>query len=140
MGYLLDTCTISEMVAKWPDANVVDWFEDQDESSLYLSVITWGELQRGILQLPAGKRRVKLETWLSDELRPLFEGRIVDVDQKVISTWARMLASFKPKGIIRASLDSLIEATAIQNDLIIVTRNEKNFHDSHASVLNPWNA
>jgi len=126
------------MVAARPDEKVMTWFEDQPESSLYLSVITWGEILKGIYPLPAGKRRVKLETWLADELFPLFTGRILDIDQKLIETWARMISEFKKRGVARPLLDSLIEATAVEHHLILVTRNERNFTDASVSVLNPW--
>lgn len=126
------------MVAVRPDQNVLDWFENQPESTLFISVITWGEIQKGIYQLTAGKRRLKLEAWLLDDLLPAFQGRILDIDGKLITTWAKMLAGYKSKGITRPSLDSLIEATALQHNLILVTRNEKNFRDSSVSVFDPW--
>lgn len=138
MSYLLDTCAISEMVAAKPNKNVLEWFEHQPESTLYLSVITWGEIQKGIYQLPVGKRRLKLETWLFDDLLPAFQGRIILIEETLITTWAKMLAGFKSMGLIRPSLDSLIEATALQHNMILVTRNERNFHDSEVSVFNPW--
>ena len=138
MAYLLDTCAISEMVAVKPNQNVLDWFEHQPESTLYLSIVTWGEIQKGIYQLPAGKRRLRLEAWFFDELFPSFQGRIINIDEKLIATWAKMLAGFKSKGITRPSFDSLIEATALQHNMILVTRNERNFRDSEVSVFNPW--
>lgn len=138
MAYLLDTCAISEMVAVKPNQNVLDWFEHQPESTLYLSVVTWGEIQKGIYHLPAGKRKVKLETWFFDDLFPTFQGRIISFDERLITTWAKMLAGFKSKGLVRPSLDSLIEATALQHNMILVTRNERNFRDSDVSVFNPW--
>lgn len=138
MSYLLDTCAISEMVAVKPDQNVLDWFEHQPESSLYLSIITWGEIQKGIYQLATGKRRLRLETWYFDELHPTFQGRIIGIDEKLISTWAKMLAGLKKKGLLRPSFDSLIEATALHHNLILVTRNDKNFRRSDVSIFNPW--
>jgi toxin FitB len=138
MAYLLDTCAISEMVAVKPNQNVLDWFEHQPESTLYLSVVTWGEIQKGIYQMPSGKRRLQLETWLFDVLAHTFQGRIINIDERLITTWAKMLAGFKNRGLIRPSLDSLIEATAFQHNLILVTRNEKNFRDSEVSIFNPW--
>lgn len=138
MAYLLDTCAISEMVSVCPNQNVLDWFEHQPETTMFLSIVTWGELQRGIYQLPTGKRRVQLETWLLDDLFPTFQGRIIDIDEKLITTWAKMLAGFKPRGIVRPSFDSLIEATALHRNLILVTRNERDFRDSDVSVFNPW--
>lgn len=139
MAYLLDTCTISEMVKKKPEPKVVDWFEHQEESSLFLSIISWGEIQNGIYKLPASKRRVRLEKWLNDELQPLFDRRIVNIDEDLITTWAKMTARLREKNIVRHAFDSLIEATAIHRNLILVTRNEKDFRSSDVSIYNPWN-
>lgn len=138
MSYLLDTCTISEMVAAKPNQNVLDWFEYQPESTLYLSVVTTGEIQRGIYQLPTGKRRLKLEAWFFDELIPVFQGRILSIDEPLMAVWAKMIAEFTINGIARPSLDSLIEATGLHHNMILVTRNEKNFRDSQVSLFNPW--
>ena len=107
---------------------------------LFRSVVTCGEIQKGIYQLPAGKRRLQLETWLLDDLLPTFQDRIIEIDEQLITAWAKMLAGFKPKGIVRPSFDSLIEATALHRNLILVTRNERNFRDSAVSVFNPWDA
>jgi len=139
MAYLIDTCAISEMVQKVPDQNVLEWFEHQSEETLFLSVVSWGEIQTGIFQLPAGKRRVRLEKWMIDDLLPTFLGRIIDIDQQLITTWAKMLAGFRAKGITRPGFDSLIEATALQHNMILVTRNEKHFRNSDVSIFNPWN-
>lgn len=134
----MDTCTISEMVAVKPDANVLNWFQSQNEKTLFLSVITIGEIERGIYQLPASKKRTILETWLFDELMPGFQGRILEINRKLITTWAKMTADLKTKGIIRPSFDSLIEAAALHHQLILVTRNVKNFQNSQVTILNPW--
>lgn len=138
MAYLLDTCTISEMVAVKPNANVLSWFQTQNEKTLFLSVITIGEIEKGIYQLPASKKRTLLETWLFDELVPSFQGRILDINRKLITAWAKMTADLKTKGIIRPSFDSLIEAAALHHQLILVTRNVKNFQNSQVTILNPW--
>ena len=138
MAYLLDTCTISEMVSIKPKQAVLDWFELQPEESLYLSVITLGEIQKGIHQLAAGKRRAQIERWFFDELVPGFQGRVLNIDEKLIATWAKMLAALKKQGIAQPSFDSLIEATALHHNLILVTRNEKNFTTSKVSILNLW--
>ena len=126
------------MVAVKPNQNVLDWFEHQPESTLYLSVITWGEIQKGIYQLAPGKRRLQLEAWFLDDLLPTFEGRIIFIDDKLITTWAKMLAGFKARGLVRPSFDSLIEATALQQNMILVTRNVRDFRDSAVSIFNPW--
>jgi toxin FitB len=138
MAYLLDTCTISEMVATNPNSKVLDWFQSQNEKNFYLSIITIGEIEKGIFQLPASKKRTSLETWFLDEIVPGFQGRILNIDRKVMTTWAKMIANLKSKGAIRPAFDSLIEATALEHDLILVTRNVKNFGQSQVTILNPW--
>jgi toxin FitB len=138
MAYLLDTCSISEMVSVQPNADVLSWFEHQAEETLFISVITSGEIQKGINQLAAGKRKLQIESWFFDELVPNFQGRIINLDEKIMATWARMIAEFKPQGINRPSFDSLIEATALHHNMILVTRNVKNFQNSKVSILNPW--
>ena len=138
MAYLLDTCAISEMVAVKPNPNVLSWFESQNEKTLFLSIITIGEIEKEIYQLPASRKRTLLETWLFDELVPGFHGRVLEINRKLMTTWAKMTADLKTKGIIRPSFDSLIEATALHHQLILVTRNVKNFQNSQVTILNPW--
>ena len=79
-----------------------------------------------------------METWFFDVLLPTFQGRILSVDAKLITTWAKMAADFKNKGLTRSSFDSLIEATALQHNFILVTRNIKDFGGSKVTLLNPW--
>lgn len=138
MAYLLDTCTISEMVAAEPNPNVLSWFQSQNEKALFLSVITIAEIEKGIYQLVASRKRTLLETWLFDDLAPSFLGRIHKIDRNLMTTWAKVNADLKTKGIVRPSFDSLIEATALHHQLILVTRNVKNFQQSPVTILNPW--
>jgi len=138
VAYLLDTCTISEMVAVKPNPKVLSWFQSQNEEMLFLSIITVGEIEKGIYQLPASKKRTLLETWLFDDLAPNFHGRILEINRKLITAWAKMIADLKMKGVVRPSFDSLIEATALHHQLILVTRNVKNFQYSSVTILNPW--
>lgn len=138
MAYLLDTCTISEMITVQPNANVLSWFQSQNEKKLYLSIITIGEIEKGIYQLLPSKKRTSLETWLFDDLVPSFQRRLIEIDRTLMTTWAKMIADLKSKGVIRPSFDSLIEATALHHQLILVTRNVKNFQQSQVTILNPW--
>ncbi len=138
MAYLLDTCTISEMISVRPNGNVLKWFESQSEKTLYLSIITIGEIEKGIYQLPQSKKRLRLETWLFDELAPSFQNRLLGIDRKLMTAWAKMIAELKTKGMNRQSFDSVIEATALHHQLILVTRNVKNFKNSQVTILNPW--
>lgn len=138
MKYLLDTCTISEVTKKSPDGNVVSWYETREETRLYLSVITVGEIEKGIYGLPQSKKRTRLEKWFYDGVIPGFRGRILDIGQRTMSTWAKLNVELSTKGIVRPSFDSLLEATAVEHDLIFVTRNVQNFQESAAEIFNPW--
>lgn len=138
MSFLLDTCAISELTAAKPNESFVEWFRVQNERTLFLSVITIGELEKGIRSLSQGQKRAKLELWLSDEVIPRFQDRILDIGQRTMTVWARTSVELKTKGLTRPSFDSLLEATALENDLVFVTRNEKNFKGSSVTLLNPW--
>ena len=88
--YLLDTCVVSELVKKSPDKNVLQWLENQDEEDLYLSVLTFGEIQKGIEKAPDRRRKKKLKTWLEEDLRERFEGKIIPVDLNVAIKWGEI--------------------------------------------------
>lgn len=137
-NYLLDTCAISELTREAPSENVVSWFESMNEQRLFLSVVSIGELEKGIYGLEQGKKRIRLEKWFFDEVVPGFSGRILEIGQKTMSTWAKLSVELKTKGIVRPSFDSLLEATSLEHDLILVTRNVKNFQESSVTILNPW--
>lgn len=138
MAYLLDTCAISEMTKGRPNDNVVAWFASREEARLFLSVITVGEIEKGILGLPKTRKRARLEKWWYEGVIPDFLGRILEIRQATMSTWARLNADLRARGITRPSFDSLLEATALEHDLILVTRNVRNFQGSSVTILNPW--
>ena len=137
MNFLLDTCTISEPKQKHPSEKVLEWLDAQDESKLYLSVLTLGEIKKGITRLESSKKKATLEKWL-EQLRMRFSRRILPLSEKTFLVWGKMYGEFELKGIIRPAFDSLLEATALEHDMIFVTRNVKNFQHSQVTVLNPW--
>ena len=137
-GFLLDTNCISELVRIKPDSNVTTWIEDADESFLYLSVLTLGEIRKGLASLPQGQRRSQLETWLEVELHARFSGRILAIDVAVADRWGLLTANAKAKGRPISSIDALLAATAIQHDLTLVSRNVADFRYIPVPVLNPW--
>lgn len=137
MSFLLDTCTISEPKQKQPNEKVIEWLNAQDESELYLSVLTIGEIRKGIARLESSKKKAELEKWL-ERLRTRFSNRIISVTEKTFLVWGKMYGEFERKGIVRPAFDSLLEATALEHDLIFVTRNVKNFQNSQVTILNPW--
>jgi predicted nucleic acid-binding protein len=135
-GFLLDTNVVSELVKPKPDPNVIRWFEATDENLLYLSVLTLGEIRKGITSLPDGSRRVKLETWLDGYFIPRFSGRILAVDQMIADRWGRLSGSAVARGTPLPVIDALLAATALHYDLTLVTR------DTQLDVpsFNPWTA
>ena len=137
-GFLLDTNCISELVSKKSEPRVLDWFEATDEGLLYLSVLTLGEIRKGIALLPQGKRRTRLETWLEVELKARFAGRILSIDSAVADRWGLLFAETKRKGTPLALIDGLLATTALQFNLTVVSRNDGDFNSTQVAVLNPW--
>jgi predicted nucleic acid-binding protein len=86
-GFLLDTNIPSELTRPMPDSRVSDWVDAQNNASLYLSVVSVGELRRGFILLPQSKRRTQLEQWFEQYLLPLLAGRILSVTQNVGNRW-----------------------------------------------------
>lgn len=136
-GYLLDTNCISELMRVSPEPKVVRWFTSVKEESLYLSVLTIGEIRKAVANLPSGKRRENLGLWL-DSLKQRFAGRVVPIDDLVAEQWGFLSSSAKRKGISIGVVDGLIAATAIQYEFTIVSRNVDDFSHVPVLVLNPW--
>jgi predicted nucleic acid-binding protein len=139
-GYLLDTNCISELVRIQPEPGVVAWMEAADETLLYLSVLTLGEIRKGLAGLPQSKRRTHLEIWLETELRVRFAGRILPIDEGVADRWGLLAALAKSEGKALATIDGLLAATALHHNLTVVSRNVNDFQNTHVPVLNPWEA
>lgn len=138
MKFLLDTNVISELVTKQPAAKVIQWLDSVDDTVIYLSVITIGEIKKGIEKLPDLTRKTALSTWLTDELFTRFQDRILSVDTAVMLTWGDLTAMLEKKGRKLPAMDSLVAAVALQHQAILVTRNEADFADTGVTVLNPW--
>lgn len=137
-GFLLDTNCISEVVRTKPEPRVLEWMEAADESLLYLSVLTLGEIRKGVASLPQGRRRTQLETWLELDLQARFSGRILTIDGPIADRWGLLAAEAKRKGKALSAIDGLLAATALHHNLTIVSRNVGDFMHTHAAVLNPW--
>jgi toxin FitB len=139
MSYLLDTNVISELVSKRPNKSVITWIDGIDDQLVYLSVITVGEIKRGIERLPEAKRRDDLVNWLNEDLLIRFDNKILTIDVPVILAWGTLIADLESRGRALPAIDSLIAATALQHELHLVTRNEKDFEGTGVIVINPWN-
>jgi predicted nucleic acid-binding protein len=139
-GFLLDTNCISELVRPQPEPRLIDWMEATDEALLYLSVLTFGEIRKGVAGLPQGKRRAVLETWLELELQSRFAGRIVPIDAAIADRWGSIAAEAKRRGKALSVIDGLLAATAVDRNLTVVSRNAGDFTNGGVQVLNPWAA
>jgi predicted nucleic acid-binding protein len=138
MSYLIDTCCISELVKKKPNPNVLKWFADQDEISMYLSVITFGELRKGIEKLPDSKKKKELNQWVKEDLNHRFKNRVLNINMEEVNRWGKILATAEKNGKPLPAIDSLIAATAQVHDLTVVTRNTQDMEGSGVEVINPW--
>ncbi|HXM67623.1 MAG TPA: type II toxin-antitoxin system VapC family toxin [Candidatus Acidoferrum sp.] len=139
-GFLLDTNCISEVVRARPEPRVLTWMDAADERLLFLSVLTLGEIRKGIAALPQSKRRTHLESWLEMELQPRFAGRILPIDATVADRWGLLAAEAKLKGRSLSVIDGLLAATALHHNLTIVSRNVHYFTHTRVPVFNPWEA
>lgn len=139
-GFLLDTNCLSELVRAKPDPRVLGWMKAADEGLLYLSVLTLGEIRKGVAGLAPGKRRTQIETWLGVELNARFSGRILPIDAPVADRWGLLAAQAKSRGTPLPIIDGLLAATALHYNLTVVTRNASDFTNAQVQVLNPWQA
>jgi predicted nucleic acid-binding protein len=137
-GYLLDTNIPSELIRLQPSAQVSRWVSLQEVSSLYISVVTLGELWKGFTLLPDSNRRSKLEIWFHNELMPWFSGRILPITEPIAIRWGMLDGVRQLQGCPLNTADGLIAATAFEHNLTLVTRNIKDFGGLGVTVLNPW--
>ena len=135
MSYLIDTNVLSELRRKLPDPGVVDWFSQRPPTTLHLSVLTLGEIRKGIEGVDDEIRRQSLIDWLETDLPTFFTGRILSVDGAIADRWGRLVAA---AGRPLPAIDSLLAATALEHDLVLVTRNVKDFSGLPVQIFNPW--
>jgi toxin FitB len=135
--YLLDTNIISNATKPALSASLVEWMAEQYDDDLFTSSLTIAEIRRGILELPKGNKRDRLEAWFAGSEGPqsLFDGRVLPFDEKAALVWARLMAEGRAAGRPRGDLDMIIAAVAEANECIVVTDNEKHFPG--IDVLNP---
>ena len=138
MRFLLDTCIISELTKKKPERRVLDWLKHQDEFSLFLSVITIGEIQQGIVRLPTSHKRAQLTTWLNETLLVVYADLILPIDTTVMLQWGTLTAQLMRQGRKTPVMDALLAATALRHDLILITRNVSDFSQTGVDLINPW--
>lgn len=137
MIYLWDTCVLSELARPAPDPGVLDVIASLPMAECAISVITIGEIERGLRRLPFGKRRVQITDLMRqvvDEFRP----RILGIDEETARTWGAVSATVSLNGFQLSEADGLIAATAIHHKLTVVTRNVRDFIPTGVELMNPW--
>jgi toxin FitB len=129
MRCLLDTNIISNVIKPQPSEALLGWMAEQHDADLFIASLTIAEIQRGILEKPAGRKRDKLAAWFAGPEGPsgLFAGRVLSFDEAAGLIWARLMAEGKKKGRPRSALDTIIAAVAEANECVVVTDNEKDF-------------
>jgi predicted nucleic acid-binding protein len=137
--YLLDTCIIRNLTRSQPSASLIAWWSKQDDESLFISTLTIAEIWRGILEMPTGKKRQKLEQWFAGSKGPqnLFAGRVLLFDEKAALAWGEIMAKGKNSGKPGSATDMMIASIAAANGCIVVTDNEKHF--TGIKIINPLN-
>jgi len=137
---LVDTNIPSELTHEKPDDRVAAFLRNAGKGSLFLSVMTIGEICKGIAVLPASQKRTGLQDWLDVDVRSFFAGRILPVTEAIAERWGYLAASAKQRGATMAVVDGVLAATAVHHDLTVVTRNVKDFAGLGVQILNPWDA
>lgn len=137
MSLLIDTCAVSEFASASPNPKILRWFEAQAPGSLFLSVLTLGEIEKGLVLLEAGRKQRELAAWLG-ELRTIYRDRILPIDEAVAAVWGRLTAEARKRGRVLKTVDGLIAATAHTRGFAVVTRNVADFERVGITLINPW--
>jgi len=137
-GYLVDTMVLSELSKPKANRRVTAWVEDTDDTLLYVSVLTLGEIRKGIRASADGPRRDKLQRWLESTLHPWFAGRILGIDETIADRWGDLSGALRARGIALPVIDGLLAATALHHNLTFTTRNTNDVAATGVALYNPW--
>lgn len=138
MNYLIDTNVISELVSAKPHSRVIQWFDDIPAGNIFLSVLTLGEIRKGVEKVKDKQRKMKLLTWLEHDLATMFNKRILPISLEVADRWGRLQAQVAQPF---PAIDCLLAATALHHDMALVTRNVDDFSSAPGlEIINPWDA
>ncbi|MBV8473784.1 MAG: type II toxin-antitoxin system VapC family toxin [Hyphomicrobiales bacterium] len=138
MKVLLDTNVLSEFRRPIPEPRVLEWLDSIDEDRTFISVASIAELRRGIALMDGGRRRSALAAWLAVDLPTRFSGRILPIDPIVAERWGDVMAQARLSGFALSAMDGFFAATALANDLVLATRNTKDFAPLGVPIFNPW--
>lgn len=138
MRYLLDTCVLSDPTQRQPNAGVKDWYARTPETSMYVSVLSIGEIRKGLVKLAGMPKAARIGAWLDHELLLRFDQRLLSVDIDICNLWGKLCGELLQRGSPSPVTDSLIAATALTHDLTLVTRNVRDFRNLDVPIVNPW--
>ncbi|MGZ5826861.1 MAG: PIN domain-containing protein [Croceibacterium sp.] len=138
MNLLLDTNVLSEVQRPVPEPKVLEWLDAVDEDRVFISVASIAELRRGIALMNDGRRRAALADWLANDLPVRFAERILPIDRAVAERWGELMAQSRRSGVALSVMDGFFAATALAKDLMLVTRNVRDFAPVGVPLLNPW--
>ncbi len=136
MSFILDTCIVSELSKPNPAPRVISWLNQCPSELLYLSVLTLGELHYGIARLPGGKKKNDLIVWLA-QLKSAFRGYVLPISERLSIRWGEERARLEQIGRPAPVVDSLLAATALEHDFVLVTRNLEDFRSFYIELLDP---
>jgi toxin FitB len=138
-GWLLDTNVLSELRKSRPEPKVLAFVAAQTLDSLFVSTVSLAEIRFGIERLADVHRRAELQLWLAQQVRPMFEQRVLPVSEEVMFTWRLLVEAGRKSGHTFSQPDLIIAATAVQHGLTVVTRDVDDFAKAGVALLNPWN-
>jgi hypothetical protein len=138
MAWLLDTNVQSELRRPRPDGKVVAFVSNCVLDQLYLSVVTMAEIRFGIEVVNEANRRTELNDWLMYKVRPMFDGRVLEITEEILLKWRLLVEEGRKTGHTFSQPDLMIAATAIHHGLTVVTRDRSEFDQARVPVLNPW--
>jgi predicted nucleic acid-binding protein len=137
-GWLIDTNVVSELRKAKPDPNVVAFVSAQPAEALFVSDVTFGEIVYGIEQIKDSARRTDIRSWLDHTLRPLFAGRVLPINEAVIVRWKTLAVAGQKRGHTFGQPDLFVAATAAIEDLVVVSRDAREFIEARVPVFDPW--
>jgi len=139
IGWLLDTNVVASLISARGAPSVKSWASQQDEATLFLSVLTLAEYDKGIHNLdPSNPDRSRYAA-SRDALEARFGGRVLSLSDRCVRRWGAIMGDVQRQaGRAPSVIDTLLAATAIEHDLFLVTRNVKDVALSGAAIFNPW--
>ena len=137
-GWLVDTNVISELRKPRPEKRVVSFVSQQPLDVLFISIVTFAEIRFGIERLDDAAKRARISAWLENEMRPLFEDRVLPLSEDILLKWRLIIEEGRKNGYTFSHPDVLIAATAAHHGLTVVSRNTREFVAASVSTFDPW--